>query len=150
MEPARSRRTLPPPTLTDLEGLSAKIAEAQGLDTSIKAKDTELQSLQVQIDSLADSAQKLREGWNAESLCRAALGDVPYETLAADLAALDPEPTDKLRVRRQQASSDLELARAAASRADTAHTLAEERAGNSGSALNTAVARAGCRFGAFN
>ncbi|HTT77695.1 MAG TPA: AAA family ATPase [Candidatus Binataceae bacterium] len=126
--------------VTDLEGLSAKIAEAHGLNTSIEAENTQLQSLQVQIHALADSAERLREALERTNLCRAALGDIPYETLTGELAALDPEPTDKLRVRRQQASSDLELARAAASRADTAHTLGQERAGNSGAALDTAVA----------
>ena len=58
----------------DLDGLSAKIAEAQALDASVKAKDAELQSLQVQIDSLIDSAQKLREALERKKACRAALG----------------------------------------------------------------------------
>ena len=59
--PARSSPHLAAANVADLDGLSAKIAEAQELDASIKAKDAELQSLQAQIASLVDSAQKLRE-----------------------------------------------------------------------------------------
>ena len=70
----------------DLDGLSAKIAEAQALDASIKAKDAELESLQGQIDSLADSAQKLREASERAKACRAALGDVSPETLLSPRA----------------------------------------------------------------
>jgi hypothetical protein len=129
-------------SVADLDGLSAQTAEAQGLDTSIKTKDAELQSLHAQIDSLADSAQKLRDAVDRRKVCYEALGEVPYETLASDLAALGAEPMDTLRVRRQQASKDREEARAAASQAGTAHTLAEERARNSESARKAAgVAR---------
>ena len=71
--------------VADLDGLSAKIAEAQALDASIKAKDAELQSLQAQIDSLIDSAQNLREALERKKACRAALGHVPLETLLPDL-----------------------------------------------------------------
>ena len=52
--------------VADLDGLSAKIAEAQALDASVKAKDVELQSLQAQIDSLADSTQKLARRSSAQ------------------------------------------------------------------------------------
>jgi hypothetical protein len=126
-------------SVTDLDGLSAQIAEAQRLDTSIKAKDAELQSLHAQIDALTNSAQKLREAVDQRKVCHEALGDVPYETLASDIAALGTEPRDTLRVRRQQASKDREQARAAASQAGTAHTLAEERARNSESARKAAA-----------
>ena len=50
----------------DLDGLSAKIAEAQALDASIKAKDVELQSLQAQIDSLARLGAKAARGAQAQ------------------------------------------------------------------------------------
>jgi hypothetical protein len=136
--------------VTDLDGLSAKIAEAQELDRSIRARDAELlQSLQNQIVSLADSAQKLREAFERRKSCHAALGDVPLETLASDLATLGAEPTDTLRERRQQAFRDLELARATANRAGSAHTLAEERTRNSGSALNAAVVARDAALAAF-
>lgn len=125
--------------VADLNGLTAKIAEAQELDTSVKAKDADLHSLQVQIASLVDSAQELREASDRRQACLDALGDVPLETLASDLATLGANPRGALRERRQQSSTDLELARAAANQAGTAHTLAEERTRNSGSALNEAV-----------
>jgi len=125
--------------VADLDGLTAKIAEAQELDTSVKTKDADLHSLQLQIASLVDSAQELREASDRRQACLDALGDVPLETLASDLAILGANPTGALRERRQQSSTDLELARAVANQAGTAHTLAEERTRNSESALNAAV-----------
>jgi chromosome segregation ATPase len=135
--------------VTDLEGLGRKIAEAHGLDTNIEAKHAGLHSLQVQIDALADSAKRLREALERSNACRAALGDASHKTLTADIATLGAEPRDKLRDHRQQASSDFELARAVTSRAETAHTLAEERARNSHSALDTAVAARDAAVAAF-
>ena len=126
--------------VTDLEGLSAKIAEAQTLDTSVEAKVAELQSLQVQIDALASSTQKLHEALERRKACHAALGGVPLETLASELASLGADPTAALRRRRQQSSSDLGLARATANQADTAQALAQERTRNSESVLNAAMA----------
>ena len=69
--------------VADLDGLSAKITESQTLEASIKAKAAELQSLQAQIDSLIDTAQKLREALERKKACRAALGHVALETLAS-------------------------------------------------------------------
>jgi hypothetical protein len=135
--------------VSDLDGLSARIAEAQGLETSVKAKDAELDSLQIQIASLADTAHKLREAFDQREACGAALGNVPFETLAADLATLGGDPTGTLRERRRQWSRDLELARATANLAGTAHTLAEERIRNSGSALNAAVVARNAALAAF-
>ena len=129
--------------VADLDGLSAKIAEVQELDTSIKAKGAELESLQGQIAALADPAHALREASDRAKVCRAALGDVPPDTLAAlatGLAALGADPAGALRKRRQQLSSNLEMARATANQAGTAHTLAEERGRNSKSTLDAAVA----------
>jgi hypothetical protein len=136
-------------SVTDLDALSAKIAEFQGLAASIEAKNGELQSLQTQIDALADSTQKLREALDRREVCYSALGDVPYETLAPDLAALGPEPTDALRARRQQASSNLDESRAATSQAHTAHALAQERARNSESARNAALVERDTALAAF-
>ena len=68
--------------VADLDGLSAKIAEAQELDSSIKAKGAELESLQGQIVALADPAHALREASDRSNACRAALRDVPPDTLA--------------------------------------------------------------------
>ncbi len=125
--------------VADLDGLNTKIVEVQELDTSIKAKDAEVRSLQAQIASLGDSAQKLREALEHRKECRSALGEVRPETLASYLATLGAVPAHTLRERRQQASKDLELARSTANQAATALTLAEERTRNTGSALKAAV-----------
>jgi hypothetical protein len=135
--------------VTDLDGLSVKIAEAQELYTSVKAKDAELQSLEVQIASLSESGEQLREALARRSACRTALGEVPLETLASDLATLSSDPTGTLRERRQQTSRNLELARATVNQAGTAHTLAEERSRNSESALNAAVVARDAALAAF-
>ncbi len=135
--------------VTDLDGLSAKIAEAQELDTRVKTRGAELQSLQVQIASLVDSAEQLREAFDRSKVCHAALGGVPFETLASDLTSLGPDPTGTLRERRQQTSRALELARATANEAGTAHALAEERSRNSESALNAAVVARDAGLAAF-
>ena len=73
--------------VTDLDGLDVKIAEAQELDAGIKAKDAELESLRVQIAALAGAAEALREASDRAEACRASLGDVGLDTLAADLKA---------------------------------------------------------------
>jgi AAA domain-containing protein len=126
--------------VTDLDGLSVKIAEAYELETSIKAKDAVLESLQGQIAPLADSAHALREASERAKVCHAALRGAPLDMLATDLAALGADPTGALRKRRQQLSNDLEIARATANQAGTVHTLAEERGRNSKSTLDAAVA----------
>lgn len=126
----------------DLDGLSAKIAEAQELDSSIKAKGAELASLQGQIAAVADPAHALREASDRANACRAALGDVPPDTLATlttGLAAFGADPTSTLRKQRQQLSGDLDTARATSNQAGMAHTLAEERGRNSKSTLDAAV-----------
>ncbi len=135
--------------VADLDGLSAKITEAQALDASVKAKNAELQSLQAQIDSLIDSAQKLREALERKKACRAALGHVPLETLLPDIATLGADASHALRERRQQASRDIEQARATAHQAGTTHTLTEERTKNSESALNSAVVARDAALAAF-
>lgn len=135
--------------VADLDGLSAKITEAQALDASVKAKNAEVQSLRAQIDSLIGSAQKLREALERKKACRAALGHVPIETFLPDIATLGADPSHALRERRQQASRDIEQARATAHQAGTAHTLAEERTKNSESALNGAVVARDAALAAF-
>ena len=135
--------------VADLEGLSAKIAEAQELDRRLKASEVELRSLEAQIASLGDPAQKMRAALERKNACRAALGDVPFETLASELAALGAEPAYTLRERRQRASKDLELARSSANQAATNYTLAQERPKNSSSELNTAVVARNAALAAF-
>jgi len=150
---ARWRREVAPhlaaAKVADLDALGAKIAEAQELDTHIRAKDAELQSLELQLVSLAGSAQRLREALDRATASHAALGNIALETLAADLTTLGAEPMNTLRARRQQASRDAEAARASENRAGTAHTLAQERARNSGAALDAAVAARDVAMAAF-
>jgi DNA repair exonuclease SbcCD ATPase subunit len=125
--------------VTDLDGLGAKVAEAQGLDASITTKLVALQSLQSQMDGLAESPQHLHDALEHQARCRAALGEVAFETLAPDLDSFGVNPSDLLRGRQQQASRTLEEARAETSAATTDHTLGLERARNAESALNAAI-----------
>ena len=57
--------------VTDLDGLDAKIAEAQELDAGIKAKDAEVESLRAQIAALPGAAETLREASDRAETCRA-------------------------------------------------------------------------------
>ena len=70
----------------DLDALAAKVEEARALDASIVAKDAELESFRVQFESLAGSADSLREASERATTARAALGDVSLDALASDLA----------------------------------------------------------------
>jgi hypothetical protein len=140
--------------VADLDGLSAKIAEAQELETSIRAKDVELSSLHAQIGSLAGSGQKLREASDRAKACRAALGDVEPGAAAhreglSWLSSLGADPAGALRTRRQQLSSDLETARTEAHQAGTVHTLAEERGRTAKSTLDAAVVARDAALGVF-
>ena len=125
--------------VTDLDGLNAKILEAQELDAAIKAKDTELESLRGQIAALTGAAEALREASGRAKTRRALLGDVRLDTLAPDLKALGVDPTAGLRKRRQQLSKDVDAARTIANDAATTHTLATERARNLRTACDAAV-----------
>jgi nucleoid DNA-binding protein len=125
--------------VADLDGLDAKIAAARELDADIKAKDTELESLRSQMAALAGVAEALREAANRAQVCRASLGAVGLNTLDADLKALGPDPVAGLRKGRQQLSKEAEAARAIASQAATARTLADERTRQSRLALEAAI-----------
>jgi hypothetical protein len=123
----------------DLDGLDAKVGESRDLDRSIKAKDADLESLRGQIGSLSGTAAALRTASTRAEACRAALGEVRLDTLAADLKALGPDPIVGLRRRRQRLLKDLEAARTIANQALNAHTLADERAKSAQSKLDAAV-----------
>jgi len=125
--------------VTDLDGLDAKSREAQELDADIKTKDAAIESLRPQLTALAGAAQSLREATERAADCRAALGDVGLDTLAADLKALGADAIAGLRKRRERHAKEAEEARKIASQAASDRTLAEERARNSKAALDTAV-----------
>src|SRR4029079_3130765 len=80
---------------------------------------------------------------------RAALGDISLDTLTSHLATLGANPTDALRKRRQQLSTDVEAARAMAGQSGTNHTLAEERGRSSKAALDAAVVARDAALAAF-
>ena len=125
--------------VTNFEGLDAKIAEAQELDSGIKAKDAELDSLRAQITALAGAAEALREASDRAGACRALLGDVGLDTLAADLKGLGADATAGLRKRRQRLSKEAEEARRIAGQATNDRTLADERSRQSKVASDAAT-----------
>jgi hypothetical protein len=126
--------------VTDLNGLDAKIAECRELDAGIKSKDAELESLSTQIAALAGAAEALREASSRAAICRAALVDVRLDDLDTDLKALGTDPITALRKRRQQLSKELEGARAIASDAANAQSVADERTRHARLALEAAAA----------
>ena len=135
--------------VTDLDGLDVKIAEAQELDTGIKKKDAEMESLRAQIAALTGAAETLREASDRAAACRASLGDVGLDTLAADIKALGADVTAGLRKRRQQLSKEAEAARRIANQAANDRTLADERTRHSRLALDAASAARDAALTAF-
>jgi hypothetical protein len=125
--------------VADLDGLDVNSREAQELDADIKAKDTEIESLRPQLSELSGAAEALRVASERAATCRAALGDVRLDTLAADIKALGADAIAGLRKRRERYSKEAEEARKIASEAAGDKMLAEERARNSRSALDAAV-----------
>jgi hypothetical protein len=124
---------------TDLDSLSAKLEERQALDAEMKVKDSELESLRRQLALLTESAEKLSDASSRLEASRAALGGVSLASLASDLAALGTDPSAELRGRRQKLTSALETARAAAAKAATDLTLAEERIRTAKASMDAAI-----------
>ena len=86
--------------VADLAGLDAKSEEAQRLDSSVRAKDAELESLRTQLAGFDGAAEALREASARAAVCRAALRDIAFDKLAADLKSLGADPLAGLRKRR--------------------------------------------------
>jgi hypothetical protein len=126
--------------VADLDGLDTRSREAEELDADIKAKDAEIESLRPQLSALSGAAEALRVASERAATCRAALGDVGLDTLVADIKALGADAIAGLRKRRERYSKDAEEARKIASKAAGDKMLAEERARNSRSALDAAIA----------
>jgi AAA domain-containing protein len=126
--------------VTDLDGLDAKIAEAQELDVGISKKDAEMEALRAQIATLTGAAEKLREASERAAARRASLGNVGLDTLIGDIKSLGADVTAGLRKRRQQWSKEAESARRIANQAANDQTLAEERTRHSRLALDSAKA----------
>jgi AAA domain len=107
----------------DLARLTARVAEAQALDADLTLKESELQTMRQQLASMGDPTDELRRATTA----RAAVGNVPVESLTPDLKTLGSDPLQTLRALRQDAAAALEAARSAAAAAATNQTLADER-----------------------
>jgi chromosome segregation protein len=122
-----------------LDSLSAKLEETQALDAAMKVKDGELESLRGQLALLTQSAGKLSDASSRLEASQAALGGVSLASLASDLTALGSDPITELRGRRQKLAASLETARAAAAKAATDLTLAEERSRASKASLDAAI-----------
>jgi DNA repair exonuclease SbcCD ATPase subunit len=112
----------------DLEALDAKVREAGQLDARIAALSQEVESLQSQLNGLADVDEALREAITRAIEARVGLDQDSIETLAPELDTLGTDPGAALRLRRQQAFADRERARTEANNASTTFALAEERA----------------------
>jgi len=135
--------------VADLDGLDAKSREAQGLDADIKATDAEMESLRPQLTALSGVGETLRVASERAATCRAALGDVGLDTLAADIKALGADAVAGLRKRRERYSKEAEEARKVASQAASDRTLAEERVRNSKTGLDAAIAARDAAMAAF-
>ena len=98
--------------VTDLDGLDAEERGSARAGSDIRAKDTELESLRTQIAGLNGAAEALREATVRAEACRAALGEIGLDTLAADLKNLGADAVAGLRKRREQLSKETETARA--------------------------------------
>ena len=123
----------------DLDGLTAKVTDAQHLDAGIRQKDADLKSLREQIAPLSGVADALRQATNHLQGCRAAIGDVKFETLAAELTKLGADAPAKLARRRQELSKDAEAARTIAKQAANDHAIAEEHTRHLQSARDLAI-----------
>ena len=108
-----------------------------------------MESLRAQIAALTGAAETLREASDRAAACRASLGDVGLDTLAADIKALGADPIAGLRKRRQQLSKEAEAARGIANQAANDRTLADERTRHSRLALDAAVAARDAALTAF-
>jgi hypothetical protein len=126
-----------------------KIAEAQELDSGIRAKDIELDSLRTQLVGLEGAAEALREASDLAAACRDALGDTALDTLAGDLKKLGIDAVSGLRNRRQQLSNEAETIRGIANQAENDCTLADERVRRSKQALDASVAARDSALAAF-
>ena len=135
--------------VTDLAGLDVKSAEAQELDSGIRAKDAELDSLRGQLARLDGVAEALREASDRAAACRAAVGDTDLDTLAGDLKKLGTDAVSGLRNQRQQLSEEAGTARGIANQATNDRTLADERVRHSRLALDAAIAARGGAMAAF-
>jgi hypothetical protein len=126
--------------VSDLEGLEKKITAAQALDTDIKEKNSEMDSLRAQISGLSGSTERLQKAVERAAACLARLGYVQPDSLASDIAALGSDSRAGLRKRRDTLATQLAVARSAANDAEKNRTLADERARQARLDFDSAIA----------
>jgi hypothetical protein len=135
--------------VTSLEDLESKLAEALRLDAQIRSKENELDSLKAQMGPLEEAAELLEQAVSHANTCKVALGNVPPETLVADLDSLGADPLQGLRNRRIRASKNAEIARANAAEATRIYTVAQERAANLRATLNADIEKSDIALTSF-
>lgn len=126
--------------VADLDGLSARIEEAQALDTAIGGKDSELAALRTQLAAYADAAENLSASRMRLENARASLGVASLDSLASELDGLGREPLAELRTRKQRAGAALDSARRDVASSATALALSEDRCRAAGVSWETAAA----------
>jgi hypothetical protein len=126
--------------VSDLEGLASKIEEARRLDTTIKHHEVDLRSLEEQISPLSGTEEKLRNAAEFTGTLQRALGDADFESLSAEVAALEPGAATKLARQAQHLSAALDEARRKANQFRKDRDVAEERTRHSEQALHGATA----------
>jgi hypothetical protein len=135
--------------VADLDGLDSKLSEALKLDAQIKETANEFDALRMQAAAFAEAAGELQEAVKHATTCRAALGDVPFETLAADLELLGVDPVQGLRTRRLELSKNADTARLRAGESSRFYTVAEERTTNLRSTWEAAISRRDVALASF-
>lgn len=135
--------------VADLDGLDSKLAEALKLDAQIKEKDRESDALRVQATAFAEADGELQGAVNHATTCRAALGDLPSETLAADLELLGADPVQGLRTRRLELSKNADTVRLRAAESSRFYTVAEERTANLRSTWEAAISKRDVALASF-
>jgi uncharacterized protein YhaN len=136
-------------SVSELDELESKIAEAQELDVSLRAKGSELESLQAQITELAGSMETFRAATKRRETCHALLGDVKLETLTAEIQALGTDAAAGWRSKRQRLSKEVEAARGLSNQATRNQTLADERTRQAKSTVDAARAAHDIALAAF-
>ena len=124
--------------------------EAQELDSGIRAKDAELESLRAQLAGLDGAAEALREASDRAAAVPGRAGR--HRARYTGSAISRTSATDAvagLRKRRQQFSKEAETARAIANQAANDRTLADERVRQSRLALDAAIAARDGALAAF-
>jgi DNA repair exonuclease SbcCD ATPase subunit len=124
----------------DLAGLDAVREKARELDTAIRERDIESETLRTDIAGLAGAAGALQQATAHAVACRSALRDIDPRSVACDLEALGADPVVGLRTRRAGLSAATDSTRRDAGEARAARMLEDDRVLQSTDKLNATVA----------